>query len=264
MGASVRNHTESKMAKLLLLLLHSLILADGPGGHHGHHHGGHHGDHGAHHGAHNEHHPHGAHSEDHAHPGGAQHHGDHGVSHHPVQHTVVQSSPVQHHTVHSSVQRPVSASFSIQPETAHPIQHSVPRGPQDLAQLIATHPKLTTLSAAVKAAGLESTLASPGPFTVFAPTDLAFKKIPDADLQRLLGDKAALSKILLRHVVPGTKMQGKNIPPGVTNLKTAAGEQISATRDKFIQVKSKEGSAFIVLFDVIASNGVLHAVDTVF
>jgi len=80
----------------------------------------------------------------------------------------------------------------------------------------------------------------------------------------LLGDKAALSKILLRHVVPGTKMQGKNIPPGVTNLKTAAGEQISATRDKFIQVKSKEGSAFIVLFDVIASNGVLHAVDTVF
>merc|ERR1712025_1493645 len=255
MGASVRNHTESKMAKLLLLLLPSLILADGPGGHHGHHHGGHHGDHGAHHGAHNE---------DHAHPGGAVHHGDHGASHHPVQHTVVQSSPVQHHTVHSSVQRPVSASFSIQPEAAHPIQHSVSQGPQDLAKLIATHPKLTTLNAAVKAAGLEATLASPGPFTVFAPTNLAFKKIPDADLQRLLGDKAALSKILLRHVVPGTKMQGKNIPPGVTNLKTAAGEQISATRDKFIQVKSKEGSAFIVLFDVIASNGVLHAVDTVF
>merc|ERR1712112_440145 len=263
MGASVRNHTESKMAKLLLLLLPSLILADGPGGHHGHHHGGHHGDHGAHHGAHNEQHAHGAHNEDHAHPGGAVHHGDHGASHHPVQHTV-QSSPVQHHTVHSSVQRPVSASFSIQPEAAHPIQHSVSQGPQDLAQLIATHPKLTTLNAAVKAAGLEATLASPGPFTVFAPTNLAFKKIPDADLQRLLGDKAALSKILLRHVVPGTKMQGKNIPPGVTNLKTAAGEQISATRDKFIQVKSKEGSAFIVLFDVIASNGVLHAVDTVF
>ena len=85
-------------------------------------------------------------------------------------------------------------------------------------------------------------------------------------------------------------MQGKNIPPGITNLKTAAGEQISASRDKFIQVwkenilglifmlsvnissnlsqlfqiKSKAGSAFIVLFDVIASNGVLHAVDTVF
>merc|ERR1711970_1019236 len=251
MGASVRNHTESKMAKLLmLLLLPSLILADGPGGHH---HGAHHGDHGAHHGAHNE---------NHAHAGGAVHHGDHGASHHPVQHTL-QSSPIQHHSSSSSVQRPVSASFSIQPE-AHPIQHSVSQGPQDLAQLVATHPKLTTLNAAVKAAGLEATLASPGPFTVFAPTNLAFKKIPDADLQRLLGDKAALSKILLRHVVPGTRMQGKNIPPGVTNLKTAAGEQISATRDKFIQIKSKAGSAFIVLFDVIASNGVLHAVDTVF
>merc|ERR1712088_1281837 len=253
MGASVRNHTESEMARLnmLMLLLPSLILADGPGGHH---HGGHHGDHGAHHGAHNE---------NHAHAGGAAHHGDHGASHHPVQHTL-QSSPVQHHTVHSSsVQRPVSASFSIQPE-AHPIQHSVSQGPQDLAQLVATHPKLTTLNAAVKAAGLEATLASPGPFTVFAPTNLAFKKIPDADLQRLLGDKAALSKIILRHVVPGTRMQGKNIPPGITNLKTAAGEQISASRDKFIQIKSKAGSAFIVLFDVIASNGVLHAVDTVF
>merc|ERR1711936_947158 len=112
MGASVRNHTESEMARLnmLMLLLPSLILADGPGGHH---HGGHHGDHGAHHGAHNE---------NHAHAGGAAHHADHGASHHPVQHTV-QSSP---------------------------IQHSVSQGPQDLAQLIATHPKLTTLNAAVK------------------------------------------------------------------------------------------------------------------
>merc|ERR1711878_54028 len=257
----VSETTQGKMATRLnlLLLLPSLIVADGPGGHH---HGAHHGDHGAHHGA-------------HAHGGAAAHHGDHGASHHPVQHHpvqhhpvqhTVQSTPIQHHTVHSSsgsVQRPVSASFSIQPE-AHPIQHSVSQGPQDLAQLVATHPKLTTLNAAVKAAGLEATLASPGPFTVFAPTNLAFQKIPDADLQRLLGDKAALSKILLRHVVPGTRMQGKNIPPGVTSLKTAAGEQISATRDKFIQVKSKEGSAFIVLFDVIASNGVLHAVDTVF
>merc|ERR1712088_110500 len=160
----VSETTQGKMATRLnlLLLLPSLILADGPGGHH---HGGHHGDHGAHHGAHNE---------NHAHAGGAAHHGDHGASHHPVQH-IVQSTPVQHHTVHSSVQRPVSASFSIQPE-AHPIQHSVSQqqGPQDLAQLVATHPKLTTLNAAVKAAGLESTLASPGPFTVFAPTNLAF------------------------------------------------------------------------------------------
>merc|ERR1712117_101225 len=106
MGASVRNHTESEMARLnmLMLLLPSLILADGPGGHH---HGGHHGDHGAHHGAHNE---------NHAHAGGAAHHADHGASHHPAQ---------------------------------HPIQHSVSQGPQDLAQLIATHPKLTTLNAAV-------------------------------------------------------------------------------------------------------------------
>merc|ERR1712228_860357 len=184
---------------------------------------------------------------------------------------------------HSSIQ-PSSTSHCAQQQwqcaetCQRQFQHSA-RGASNPAQRVTGTPRsrpasgdpsqaiclqLTTLNAAVKAAGLEATLASPGPFTVFAPTNLAFQKIPDADLQRLLGDKAALSKILLRHVVPGTRMQGKNIPPGVTSLKTAAGEQISATRDKFIQVKSKEGSAFIVLFDVIASNGVLHAVDTVF
>merc|ERR1712223_2346942 len=194
----VSETTQSKMARRLnhlLLLLPAVILADGPGGHHhGAHHGDHHGAHGAHHGAPNA---------DHGHSGAAAHHADHGAA--------------AHRTVQ---QRPVSASFSIQPE-AHPIQHSVSQGPQNLAQLISTHPKLTTLNAAVKAAGLEATLASPGPFTVFAPTNLAFEKIPSADLQRLLGDKAALSKILLRHVVPGTRMQGKNLPPGITNLKTA-------------------------------------------
>merc|ERR1711890_137574 len=82
--------TQSKMARRLnhlLLLLPAVILADGPGGHHhGAHHGDHHGAHGAHHGAHNADHGHGA----------AAHHGDHGAAgHHPVQHTVVSSSPVR-------------------------------------------------------------------------------------------------------------------------------------------------------------------------
>ena len=91
----VSETTQSKMARRLnhlLLLLPAVILADGPGGHHhGAHHGDHHGAHGAHHGAHNADHGHGA----------AAHHADHGAAaHHPVQHTVVSSSPVQHHTVH--------------------------------------------------------------------------------------------------------------------------------------------------------------------
>jgi uncharacterized surface protein with fasciclin (FAS1) repeats len=80
-------------------------------------------------------------------------------------------------------------------------------GLQDLASLVATHPKLTTLKAAVEAAGLQDTLASSGPFTVFAPTNLAFKKLPEGEVAKLLGDRARLSKLLLRHVVPGTTMQ---------------------------------------------------------
>jgi len=245
---------------MLPLLLTSLALAsalaDGPGGHHGHH-GGHHGAH------------HGAHDENHA------HHGDHGQhGGHPAEHGAQRG---QHHTVHSSVQRPVSASFSIQAEVprsqALTLQSGPPpsqpvvinRGPSNLAQIIASHPKLTTLAAALKASEISSlTLAGRGPITVFAPTDLAFKKLPEGTVSKLLADPAALTKILFRHVVPGTSIQGKNIPPGSTSLKTAGGEQISITRDKFIQVSSKEGSAFIVQFDVIGSNGVIHAVDTVF
>jgi len=225
---------------------------DGPGGHHGHH--GHHGDHGAHHA------DHGA-------------HGNSGDQVSQVQ-LGVQSVP-GHHTVHGNVQRPVSASFSIQPEETRSSgvtqQVNQPSPPvvkssqitQNLADLVATHPKLTTLRAAVEKAGLQATLSSPGPFTVFAPTDLAFKKIPDSELNNLLDDKDRLTALILRHIVPGPALKGKHIPPGTTSMKTAEGSQISTTRDKFIQVKSPKGSAYVVLFDVTAGNGVLHAVDTV-
>ena len=151
---------------------------------------------------------------------------------------------MQHHAVHSSVQRPVSASFSIQPQhqshssalvkaQAGPVSSS--HGPLDISQLVATHPKLTTLKAAVEAAGLQDTLASAGPFTLFAPTNLAFAKVPADQLAKLLGDKAALSKVLLRHVVPGSTIQGRNIPPGITSLKTAGGDQRSEEHTSELQ-----------------------------
>ena len=89
-------------------------------------------------------------------------------------------------------------------------------------------------------------------------------QVPVEALNGLLADKEALKKTLLRHVVPGSTLQGKNIPPGSTTLKTASGEEITATRDNFIQLNSSAGSAYVVLFDVLASNGVVHAVDTVF
>ena len=137
--------------------------------------------------------------------------------------------------------------------------------PPSLAELVATHPKLTTLHAAVQAAGLGEVLAGEGPFTVFAPTDQAFAKVPAAALASasLLEDREALAAVLTRHVVTGAALRGRDVPPGATQLTTAGGEEVTLTRDKFIQVASSAGQAYVVLFDQIASNGVIHAIDTV-
>ena len=82
-------------------------------------------------------------------------------------------------------------------------------------------------------------------------------------LNKLLGDKKALRAVLQRHVVPGTGMEGKAIPAGLTKLRTAAGDELQANRGKFVQVTSPAGSAFVVKFDFQGSNGVYHAIDQV-
>merc|ERR1711931_72023 len=241
MGSYKQTLVMKSFTVVMVLVATVTARPDGPGGHH------HHGDHGAHH---TEHH-------------GAGHHAAHGVQHAPLTTVNLGSS----HHVHSS--------FSIQPESVHHTPEAVHQpnvvapvvvknSPKSIAELVSDNPKFSTLLTAVKAAGLVDTLAGPGPFTVFAPTNTAFDKVPVEALNGLLADKEALKKTLLRHVVPGATMQGKNIPPGTTTLKTASGEEITATRDKFIQLNSSAGSAYVVLFDVLASNGVVHAVDTVF
>merc|ERR1711876_173940 len=167
---------------------------------------------------------------------------DHGVVHHGAHHTV------HHQPVHQPV-APVVAKVA----------------PKTLAELVVSEPRFSTLLAAVKAADLVDTLNGEGAFTVFAPTNEAFKKVPADALAGLLANKEELKKVLLRHVVPST-IQGKNIPPGTTTLTAVSGDKISVTRDQnnLIQIKSTAGSAYVVLFDVIASNGVVHAVDSVF
>merc|ERR1719500_1836568 len=125
-------------------------------------------------------------------------------------------------------------------------------------------PQLSTLLAAVKAAGLVDTLAGAGPFTVFAPTNDAFAKVPKDALNALLADKEALTAVLLRHVVPGATLTAQDVPVGSTDVKTAGGEEITVTRDNYIKVKSSAGGAGVVAFDVLATNGVVHLVDTVF
>merc|ERR1712106_744299 len=186
--------------------------------------------------------------------------------HHQVHHGAAfhHSAPVHHniHPVHHSV-------HSVNPvhHSVHQVHHNAPvvkAAPQTIAELVVGNPNFSTLLAAVKAADLVETLSGEGPFTVFAPTNSAFEKVPADALSGLLADKEALTAVLLRHVVPGAALQGKNIPPGATKLETAGGEEITVTRDNYIHITSSAGTADVVLFDVIASNGVVHAVNSVF
>merc|ERR1711910_193612 len=186
---------------------------------------------------------------------------DHGgvhqaMIHHSDPHHAVHHHQPVHHAVHQ-----VAAHNSVDPHSVD-MNKSVP---PTIAELVVPNSRFSTLLAAVKAAGLVDTLSGPGPFTVFAPTNAAFEKVPKEALSGLLENKDELTKVLLRHVVP-TAIQGKNIPPGTTELDTAGGEKIAVTRDEsnLIKIQSSAGSAYVVLFDVIASNGVVHAVDTVF
>merc|ERR1711988_489086 len=135
---------------------------------------------------------------------------------------------------------------------------------KNIAGLAIATPQLSTLLAAVKAAGLVDTLAGEGPFPVFAPTNDAFAKIPEETLNGLLADKDALTAVLLRHVVPGAALKARDVPKGTTTVKTAGGEEIDVTRGRYITVKSSAGEAGVIAFDVLATNGVVHLVNSVF
>merc|ERR1739838_380509 len=139
-----------------------------------------------------------------------------------------------------------------------------PAPTKTIAELAIATPAPSTLLAAVKAADLVETLSGEGPFTVFAPTNNAFAKIPAETLNSLLADKEALTKVLLRHVVPGAALEGKDVPHGTTALATAGGETIDVSRNRFVKINSEVGEAHVVAFDVLATNGVVHLVDSVF
>lgn len=114
-----------------------------------------------------------------------------------------------------------------------------------------------TLVTAVQAAGLTDSLKGPGPFTVFAPTDAAFAKIPKAKLDALLKDKAALTKVLTYHVVPGT-VKAADVKPG--NVKTVEGSSFAV---KVAGDKVMVDKATVTKTDIVADNGVIHVIDTV-
>jgi uncharacterized surface protein with fasciclin (FAS1) repeats len=115
----------------------------------------------------------------------------------------------------------------------------------------------STLATALTAAGLIDTLKGPGPFTVFAPTNDAFAKIPAADLRALLEDKAALTKVLTYHVVAGkvmaadvvTMKEAKSVQGGTIAIDATAGVKVN--------------NAMVTATDILATNGVIHVIDTV-
>ena len=123
----------------------------------------------------------------------------------------------------------------------------------------------TKLVAAVKAAGLVGTLEGKGPFTVFAPTNAAFGKLPAGTVDNLVKpeNKGTLTKILTYHVVPG-RLEASDLTDGKM-LKTAEGEELTVKRDgaKVWIVDAKGGTSMVTISNVHQSNGVIHVVDTV-
>ena len=130
-------------------------------------------------------------------------------------------------------------------------------GSKDVVDTAIAAGNFKTLATALQAAGLVDTLKGEGPFTVFAPTDEAFAKIPKADLDALLKDKAKLTKVLTYHVVPGKVMAAD-----VTKLKeakTVEGQMVRIDTSSGVKVNG----ANVIKADVEASNGVIHVIDSV-
>ena len=127
---------------------------------------------------------------------------------------------------------------------------------KDIVDTAVSAGSFKTLVTAVQAAGLVDTLKGPGPFTVFAPSDEAFAKVPKATLDALLADKQKLAAVLTYHVVPG-KVMAADVKAG--KVKTVQGSEITVTTAGGVKVDG----ANVVATDVVASNGVIHVIDTV-
>jgi uncharacterized surface protein with fasciclin (FAS1) repeats len=129
---------------------------------------------------------------------------------------------------------------------------------QDIVDTAVADGRFTSLVAAVQAAGLVDTLKSEGPFTVFAPTDDAFAKLPDGTFEALQNDIPALTDILLYHVVPGKVMAADVV--NLTSADTVLGKPLS------IRVENDQvfvNDAQVIITDIETSNGVIHVIDSV-
>jgi uncharacterized surface protein with fasciclin (FAS1) repeats len=128
---------------------------------------------------------------------------------------------------------------------------------KDIVETAVAAGQFTTLAKALDAAGLIETLKGNGPFTVFAPTDSAFAKLPDGTVEGLLKDIPKLKKILMYHVVAGKLMASDVLKK--KNLKTLEGGKVKISTKNGVKVNN----AAITATDIAASNGVIHIIDTV-
>ena len=145
------------------------------------------------------------------------------------------------------------------PEMA-PAAAAAPAAGNTIADVAIANGAFNTLVAALQAADLVTTLQGEGPFTVFAPTDAAFAKLPAGTVEALLADKEKLAAILTYHVVPGKVMAADII--GMNGAKPAT------VNGKMVDVIVRDGKVFVngaevTTADVAASNGVIHVIDTV-
>jgi transforming growth factor-beta-induced protein len=131
-------------------------------------------------------------------------------------------------------------------------------GDQNIVQTAVSAGQFTTLASLLDKAGLVDTLAEGGPFTVFAPTDAAFAKVPQATLDALAADPAKLKSVLLYHVVPG-RVTAMDVVK-LDSAKTLAGRSLPIS---VAGTTVKVGTATVVTPDVMASNGVIHVIDSV-
>lgn len=140
--------------------------------------------------------------------------------------------------------------------TAVAMEKSDRQGP-DIVDIAAGAEDFSTLVTALQAAGLVETLKGEGPFTVFAPTNAAFAKLDQDTLQGLLNDKDALTRVLTYHVVPG-KVMAADVA-GLDAAPTVQGQSIRIDTSDGVKVDD----ARVIETDIVASNGVIHVIDTV-
>ena len=128
---------------------------------------------------------------------------------------------------------------------------------KNIIETAISNPEFSTLVTAIKTAGLVETLSGTGPFTVFAPNNDAFAKIPEATLKTILADKTKLTSILTYHVVAG-KVTSKDVTL-MTEAQTVEGSKIKIDTKNGVMINNSK----VIKADIECSNGVIHVIDTV-